>query len=150
MDGSVASIGSGKGKLAVIKDSSSEQLFDFTFISLWISSWRQYLAFSDRFITCITYLDEAAKCQGHVLLLLCGRTGIAVLRLKVSFSSKCKGSTFSFLSVEIIVLRTERLVCLPVNPAASLMDFINEPSEFLPRGCFLNQILDDGLAMDAK
>ena len=61
MDGSGASIGGGKGKLAVIKDSSSEQMFAFTFISLLISSWRQYLAFSDRFLTCITYLDEAAE-----------------------------------------------------------------------------------------
>ena len=41
-----------------------------------------------------------------------------------------KGSTFSFLSVEIMVLRTELLVCLPVMPAALLMDFINEPREF--------------------
>ena len=78
MDGSGASIGSGKGKLAVIKDTSCEQMFAFTFISLWTSSWRQYLAFSDISITCTTYLDEAAEVQGHVLLLLCGRTEIAV------------------------------------------------------------------------
>ena len=61
-----------------------------------------------------------------------------------------KGSTFSFLSVEIIVLRKEWLVCFPDNPAASLMDFINEPSEFFPSACLLNQIWDDGLAIDAR
>ena len=61
-----------------------------------------------------------------------------------------KGSTFSFLRVEIIVLRTEWLVCFPDNPAASLMDFINEPSEFFPSGCLSNQIWDDGLTTDAR
>ena len=47
------------------------------------------------------------------------------------------GSTFSFLSVEIIVLLTEWLVCLPVNPAASFMDFTKEPSEFFSHLLFL-------------
>lgn len=48
-----------------------------------------------------------------------------------------KAITFSFLSVEIIVIRTEWLVCLPVNPAESLIDFINETSEFFPKRLFL-------------
>ena len=61
-----------------------------------------------------------------------------------------KGSTFSFLSAEIIVLRKEWLVCFPDNPAASLMDFINEQSELFPSACLLNQIWDDGLAIDAR
>ena len=30
------------------------------------------------------------------------------------------------------------------------MDFINEPSEFFPSGCLLNQIWDDGLEIDAR
>ena len=61
-----------------------------------------------------------------------------------------KGSTLSFLSVEIMVLRTEWFVCLPVKPAASLMDFMNEPREFLPSGCFLNLSCDVGEGIAAK
>ena len=61
-----------------------------------------------------------------------------------------KGSTFSFRRVEIMVLRTEWLVCRVVNPVASLIDFMKEPSEFLPSGCFLYQIMEAGLVMVAR
>ena len=60
------------------------------------------------------------------------------------------GSTFSFRRVEIMVLRTEWLVCRPLSPAVSLIDFMNEPREFLPSGCFLNQVCEAGLGMDAR
>ena len=41
-------------------------------------------------------------------------------------------------------------MCLPVKPAASLMDFMNERREFLPSGCFLNQSCDVGEGIAAK
>ena len=90
MDGSGASIGVGKGKLAVVKGSSSEQILVFTFKSLWNSqSWHQYLAFSDRFLTCFTYLDVAAVFQGHVLLLLLWTYWNSCLNNQGFFVQKC-------------------------------------------------------------
>ena len=61
-----------------------------------------------------------------------------------------KGSKASFQSVEIMVLRTEWLVCRAVNHAASLIDFMKEPSKFLPSGCFLYQIMETGLVIAAR
>ena len=60
------------------------------------------------------------------------------------------GSTPSFRRVEIIVRRTEWLVCYPLSPAASLIDFMNEQREFLPKDCFLNQVCEAGLRMVAR
>ena len=59
MDGSGASVGSGRGKLAVIKDSFSEQMFAFTLISLWKSSI--WLSATDLLRASQTSIDEAAE-----------------------------------------------------------------------------------------
>ena len=52
-----ASFSRGESEIAVVKDSSREQIVASIFISLF---WRQYLAFSDWFMTFFT-LDVAAK-----------------------------------------------------------------------------------------
>ena len=49
-----------------------------------------------------------------------------------------------------MVLRTEWLVCRAFNPAASVIDFMKEPSEFSASGCFLYQIMEEGPVMAAR
>ena len=56
----VASIGSSKGELAVVKNSSSEQIFSSIFILLWNSSWRRYLAFKNREVYYVLHVNRCS------------------------------------------------------------------------------------------